>query len=125
MIICLQFAYNFMVLILCAILIRTNGIEMIDDVPDADAIVVPVGGAGLIAGIACAVKTLRPCCKVRNTCLVSIMGYVHYLVFQPRLGFNSLLYYCCRLLVLSQNTPLPTQQLSRQESLSRRQSLRL
>lgn len=37
---------------------------MIDDVPDADAVVVPVGGAGLIAGIACAVKTLKPCCKV-------------------------------------------------------------
>ena len=29
-------------------------------VPDVDVIVVPVGGAGLIAGIAMAVKTLRP-----------------------------------------------------------------
>ena len=32
--------------------------------PDVDAVVVPVGGAGLIAGVACAVKTLKPDCKV-------------------------------------------------------------
>ena len=33
---------------------------MIDDIPNVDAVVVPVGGAGLIAGIACAIKTLKP-----------------------------------------------------------------
>ena len=38
----------------------TVGIEILEQVPDVDAIVVPVGGAGLIAGIALAVKTLRP-----------------------------------------------------------------
>jgi len=38
----------------------TIGMEMIDDVPDLDAVVVPVGGAGLIAGISCAIKTLKP-----------------------------------------------------------------
>merc|ERR1711871_1054917 len=38
----------------------TIGLEILDQVPDVDAIVVPVGGAGLIAGIALAVKTLRP-----------------------------------------------------------------
>jgi len=42
----------------------TIGIEMIDDVPNVDAVVVPVGGAGLIAGISCAIKTLKPECKV-------------------------------------------------------------
>lgn len=36
----------------------TMGIEMID------AVVVPIGGAGLIAGVACAVKTLKPECMV-------------------------------------------------------------
>jgi threonine dehydratase len=40
------------------------GIEMIDDVPCADVIVVPVGGAGLIAGVSCAAKTLKPDVKV-------------------------------------------------------------
>lgn len=44
--------------------IRTIGIEIVDDVPDVDAVVVPVGGAGLIAGVSCAVKTLKPECKV-------------------------------------------------------------
>ena len=38
----------------------TLGIEMLEQVPDLDTIVVPVGGGGLIAGIARAAKTLRP-----------------------------------------------------------------
>jgi threonine dehydratase len=38
----------------------TMGLEILDQVPDVDAILVPVGGAGLIAGIALAVKSLRP-----------------------------------------------------------------
>lgn len=42
----------------------TMGIEIIEDVPCVDAVVVPVGGAGLIAGVACAIKTLKPECKV-------------------------------------------------------------
>jgi threonine dehydratase len=43
----------------------TIGQEIIEDVPCVDAVVVPVGGAGLIAGVACAVKTLKPDCLVR------------------------------------------------------------
>jgi threonine dehydratase len=42
----------------------TIGMEMIDDVPNVDVVVVPVGGAGLIAGISCAIKTLKPDTKV-------------------------------------------------------------
>ncbi|EYC10005.1 hypothetical protein Y032_0058g2936 [Ancylostoma ceylanicum] len=38
----------------------TIGLEILEQVPDVDAVVVPVGGAGLIAGIAVAVKTLKP-----------------------------------------------------------------
>jgi len=38
----------------------TMGLEILDQVPDVDAIVVPVGGGGLIAGIALAVKTMKP-----------------------------------------------------------------
>ena len=38
----------------------TIGIEIIEDVPCVDVVVVPVGGAGLIAGISCAIKTLKP-----------------------------------------------------------------
>ena len=38
----------------------TMGLEILEQVPDVEAIIVPVGGAGLIAGISLAVKTLRP-----------------------------------------------------------------
>lgn len=42
----------------------TLGLEILEQVPDVDAIVVPVGGAGLIAGIATAVKSMRPNVKI-------------------------------------------------------------
>jgi threonine dehydratase len=38
----------------------TLGLEILEQVPDCDAIVIPIGGAGLIAGVALAVKSLRP-----------------------------------------------------------------
>jgi threonine dehydratase len=38
----------------------TIGLEMLEDVPDLDAIVVPIGGGGLISGIAVAAQGLRP-----------------------------------------------------------------
>lgn len=38
----------------------TMGIEIIEQAPDTDVILVPVGGAGLIAGVSLAVKTIRP-----------------------------------------------------------------
>ncbi len=38
----------------------TIGLEILADLPETDLIVVPVGGGGLIAGIATAAKTLRP-----------------------------------------------------------------
>ena len=38
----------------------TMGLEILDQVPDVDAIVIPVGGGGLIAGVALAVKTMKP-----------------------------------------------------------------
>ncbi len=42
----------------------TVGLELLADVPDLDAIIVPVGGGGLIAGVACAVKETRPGVRV-------------------------------------------------------------
>jgi threonine dehydratase len=42
----------------------TMGIEIIDQVKDVDAVIVPVGGSGLIAGVSLAVKSLRPQTKV-------------------------------------------------------------
>lgn len=42
----------------------TIGLEILNELPDTDAVIVPVGGGGLISGIAFAVKTLKPDCKV-------------------------------------------------------------
>jgi len=38
----------------------TMGLEILEDVPDADALVIPCGGAGLLAGVATAAKALKP-----------------------------------------------------------------
>jgi threonine dehydratase len=38
----------------------TLGLEMLSDLPDADALIVPIGGGGLMAGIAIAARALRP-----------------------------------------------------------------
>ena len=42
----------------------TIGLEILEDLPDCDIVVVPIGGGGLISGVALAVKSLRPSCKV-------------------------------------------------------------
>ncbi|MDD6889121.1 MAG: threonine ammonia-lyase [Bacteroidales bacterium] len=42
----------------------TIGLEIIEELQDVEAIVVPIGGGGLISGVAFAVKTLRPDIKV-------------------------------------------------------------
>jgi threonine dehydratase len=38
----------------------TIGLEILEDAPDIDAVVVPLGGGGLLSGIACAIKAVRP-----------------------------------------------------------------
>ena len=42
----------------------TIGLEILDQLPDVDAIVVPIGGGGLISGVAYAVKKLKPEVKI-------------------------------------------------------------
>ncbi len=38
----------------------TVGLELLDQIPDLEAVVVPVGGGGLISGVGCAIKETRP-----------------------------------------------------------------
>jgi len=38
----------------------TIGLELLEQVPQLEAVVVPIGGGGLIGGVACAIKELRP-----------------------------------------------------------------
>ncbi len=42
----------------------TIGLEILEQLPDVEQVVVPIGGGGLISGIAVAIKTLKPDCKV-------------------------------------------------------------
>jgi threonine dehydratase len=42
----------------------TLGLELMDDLPDLDAVVVPIGGGGLAAGVAAAVTLTRPATRV-------------------------------------------------------------
>lgn len=75
----------------------TVGLEILEDVPDADAIVVPVGGGGLLAGVSLAVKTLKKDCKI----IVSMSSQRINIIFQcdvmayiyKTLSINSLLQY--------------------------------
>ena len=42
----------------------TIGLEIVEDLPDVDAVIAPLGGGGLLAGAAIALKSLRPDIKV-------------------------------------------------------------
>jgi threonine dehydratase len=42
----------------------TIGLEILEDLPDADAIVVPIGGGGLISGVSIAAKSIKPGIKI-------------------------------------------------------------
>ena len=42
----------------------TVGLEIVEDLPDVDTVLVPVGGGGLIAGVATAIKACRPYARI-------------------------------------------------------------
>ncbi len=42
----------------------TLGLDVLDDIPDLDAILIAIGGGGLIAGMATAIKALRPSIRI-------------------------------------------------------------
>jgi threonine dehydratase len=42
----------------------TIGLEILEDLPDADAVVIPWGGGGLTCGIASVIRELKPACRI-------------------------------------------------------------
>ena len=42
----------------------TIGLEILDKLSDVDTVIVPIGGGGLISGIAVAIKAMRPSCRI-------------------------------------------------------------
>ncbi len=57
----------------------TIGLEILNQLPDVDAVIVPVGGGGLISGVAYAVKSLNPNCKVYGVQASGAPSMVHAL----------------------------------------------
>ena len=54
----------------------TMGLEILEQMPRPDAIIVPIGGGGLIAGISLAVKTLSPEVRVIGVQAAAAPGFV-------------------------------------------------
>ena len=58
----------------------TIGLELLEQLPEMDAVIVPIGGGGLISGVAYAIKSLNPDIKVygvRATGAPSMFNSVH------------------------------------------------
>lgn len=73
----------------------TIGLELIEQLPDVDTVIVPIGGGGLASGIAFAIKTLNPKIKVYG--VQACWGTRH--VAEPRTPENRMLgrsVYDCR-----------------------------
>ncbi|HSX21316.1 MAG TPA: threonine/serine dehydratase [Gaiellaceae bacterium] len=74
----------------------TVGLEILEDVPDADIVLVPVGGGGLVSGIAVAVKALRPAARViavepeLSTALHDALAAGHSVPVVPRSAADAL-----------------------------------
>lgn len=67
----------------------TIGLELLDQVPDIDAVVVPVGGGGLISGVAFALKSLNPKIKVYGVQAAGAASMVHSLQEHKREALQS------------------------------------
>jgi threonine dehydratase len=42
----------------------TIGLEILEDLPDVDAVIAPIGGGGLLSGVSCVMRALRPAARV-------------------------------------------------------------
>lgn len=55
----------------------TIGLELLEQLPDVEAVVVPIGGGGLISGVAYAIKSLNPAIKVYGVQAAGAPGMYH------------------------------------------------
>ena len=58
------------------------GLEIVKEIPDVDSVIVPIGGGGLIGGIATAIKAVRPQCRIYG--VVSEMSPAMHLLFKGK-----------------------------------------
>ncbi len=69
----------------------TLGLEILEQVPDLESIVIPIGGGGLISGIATAIKAKRPQVRVYGAVSNVSPGMMRLFKKQPLEAPNSLL----------------------------------
>ncbi|MCM1079142.1 MAG: threonine ammonia-lyase [Bacteroidales bacterium] len=67
----------------------TIGLEVLEQLPDVEAIVVPVGGGGLISGIAFAVKSLNPSIKIYGIQAAGAASMIHSLSVHHKEALSS------------------------------------
>lgn len=67
----------------------TIGLEIIEEMPDVEAVIVPVGGGGLISGIAFTLKTLKPDIKIYGVQTEGAPSMVESLKTNNRIRLNS------------------------------------
>lgn len=59
----------------------TIGLEILEQLPDVEQIIAPVGGGGLISGVATAVKALKPACRIIGVQALSVPSMARSFVF--------------------------------------------
>ena len=74
----------------------TIALEILEELPDVDVIVVPVGGGGLISGVAYAAKTLNPNIKVYGVQAENAASMLRSLEAKEPVLFNLSEHYCRR-----------------------------
>ncbi len=67
----------------------TIGLEIMEQIPALDAVIAPIGGGGLISGVAYAVKKLNPKCKVYGVQAAGAGGMAQSLEKHERSGIAS------------------------------------
>ncbi len=61
----------------------TLGLELLEQVPDLDSVVLSIGGGGLISGVATAIKTLRPSVRIFGVVSSAATGMMQLFKGQP------------------------------------------
>ena len=67
----------------------TLGLELLEDLPDLATVVVPLGGGGLLSGVAIAVKTARPDVRVIGVQIASCAAYAASLAAGQPVGVDA------------------------------------